>query len=353
MELERQQFTFYRSFLLTAEALPPKSRNEFLLSVIRYALDGTEPGKLSFAARSSFEAVRPILDKARRKALSGKTGGEASGEARSKPEANRSKPEANQSTGEPPAPVITGGNYTGDIYTNTFYQGGTEETGSNEDFPAPQERNKQYREVFSQLYFYEVPLTAKDKAEIKELCGQFGSQAVLDAIYTADKRNVRRWSYIRSIVTSGGVRQAGGQDRSHYIHHGEPLTPCMVDAARRMLEEPDDPGEDPAPQGLPDGAALAQADELLSEAVEVVLDAGAAQTSILQRRLQIGYGRAARLLDEMEERGFVGPLGAAPRKVLISREDWEAMKRDADPSLRSKLQHGGGDADCRGPLASR
>ena len=340
MEFERQQFTFYRSFLLTAEALPPKSRNEFLLSVIRYALDGTEPGKLSFAARSSFEAVRPILDKARRKALSGKTGGEASGEARSKPEANRkqieanrSKPEANRSTGESPAPVITGG-IDRDIYTGTFYQGGTEQTASSEISPPPPESEGLYQEVFNQLYYFGVQIGAKEKADILSLCEQYGSEAVLDAIYTADQRNVRRWSYIRAIVTSGGVRQ--GKKGRHIIGHGDPPSPAMLQACREMLKEPEEPNE-AEDRGFPGGAALDWADELLPEAVEICLELGKCQTSILQRRLQIGYARAARIIDEMEERGIVGPfIVAAPREVLISREDWETMKQGTDPSLRAE-----------------
>lgn len=243
MGFERQQFTFYRSFLLTAEALPPKSRNEFLLSVIRYALDGIEPGKLSFAARSSFEAVRPILDKARRKALSGKTGGEASGEARSMLKANRSKPEANRSTGDSPAPVITGGSNR-ETYTDTFYQGGTEQTGSDEDFPAPPEREELYQEIISQLCYYGISVGDKEKADIRALCDQYGGRAILDAIYAADQRNVRRWPYIRAIVTSGGVSHQGGGGVSRRVResnaqcqrHDDPPSPASLKAAKDMLE---------------------------------------------------------------------------------------------------------------------
>ncbi|MFH0819892.1 MAG: DNA translocase FtsK 4TM domain-containing protein [bacterium] len=63
-------------------------------------------------------------------------------------------------------------------------------------------------------------------------------------------------------------------------------------------------------------------DELLEEAKRVVVQAGKASASLLQRRLRIGYARAARLLDLLEEQGVVGPLdGARPREVLIPRED--------------------------------
>ena len=65
----------------------------------------------------------------------------------------------------------------------------------------------------------------------------------------------------------------------------------------------------------------AEDEELLNQAIQVVLEAGKASTSLLQRRLKIGYARAARLLDLMEEKGIVGPQeGSKPRKVLISKE---------------------------------
>ena len=61
--------------------------------------------------------------------------------------------------------------------------------------------------------------------------------------------------------------------------------------------------------------------ELFNQAVQIVLEAGKASTSLLQRRLKIGYARAARLLDLMEEKGIVGPQeGSKPRKVLINKD---------------------------------
>ncbi len=68
-------------------------------------------------------------------------------------------------------------------------------------------------------------------------------------------------------------------------------------------------------------------DELLPAAVEVILETGQASVSMLQRRLKLGYARAARIVDEMEERGIVGPFeGAKPRQLLISREQWLQMQ---------------------------
>jgi len=61
-------------------------------------------------------------------------------------------------------------------------------------------------------------------------------------------------------------------------------------------------------------------DELYDEAVEVVKNAGKASASLLQRRLKVGYARAARLLDIMEARGVVGPgEGAKPREIYMER----------------------------------
>ena len=70
-------------------------------------------------------------------------------------------------------------------------------------------------------------------------------------------------------------------------------------------------------------------DELLPEAIETVLDAGQASISMLQRRLRIGYARAARLIDEMEIRGIVsGFEGSKPRNVLITRDEYEKLYKD-------------------------
>lgn len=68
-------------------------------------------------------------------------------------------------------------------------------------------------------------------------------------------------------------------------------------------------------------------DELLQAAIGVVVEAGLASTSLLQRRLKVGYARAARLVDEMEQRGIVGQFeGSKPRQVLLSKERYYEMK---------------------------
>lgn len=77
-----------------------------------------------------------------------------------------------------------------------------------------------------------------------------------------------------------------------------------------------------APNGADDSC-----DELLPAAVEVVLETGMASVSMLQRRLKLGYSRAARLVDQMEEKGYVGPFeGSKPRQLLITKDQWRELQ---------------------------
>ena len=79
-----------------------------------------------------------------------------------------------------------------------------------------------------------------------------------------------------------------------------------------------------------------EGDELLPAAVDVVLETGQASVSMLQRRLKLGYSRAARLVDQMEERGIVGPFeGSKPRQLLITREKWQEMQMGSAPEAQA------------------
>jgi S-DNA-T family DNA segregation ATPase FtsK/SpoIIIE len=76
-------------------------------------------------------------------------------------------------------------------------------------------------------------------------------------------------------------------------------------------------------------------DDMTEAAIEVVVEAGQASTSLLQRKLKLGYARAARIVDELEEKGIVGPYeGSKPRKVLITKQQWYEM------SMRSSEEDG-------------
>lgn len=68
-------------------------------------------------------------------------------------------------------------------------------------------------------------------------------------------------------------------------------------------------------------------DELLPQAIELVVDAGQASVSLIQRKFKVGYARAARIVDQMEARGIVGPFeGSKPRQVLITKHQWMEMQ---------------------------
>ena len=69
-----------------------------------------------------------------------------------------------------------------------------------------------------------------------------------------------------------------------------------------------------------------QEDDLMAEAVRIVIEAGQASTSLLQRRLRVGYARGSRLLDMMEQSGYVSPAdGSKARRVLIKRAEYEEV----------------------------
>jgi S-DNA-T family DNA segregation ATPase FtsK/SpoIIIE len=75
------------------------------------------------------------------------------------------------------------------------------------------------------------------------------------------------------------------------------------------------------------GTVSSERDELYDEAVRIIIESNQASVSILQRRLRLGYTRAARIIDMMEEDGMVGPFeGSKPRRLLVDRDEW--LKND-------------------------
>jgi DNA segregation ATPase FtsK/SpoIIIE, S-DNA-T family len=134
-----------------------------------------------------------------------------------------------------------------------------------------------------------------------------------------------------------------GSSRLHrihgpYVHESEVVAVCdfwreQAKALYNMelLKPPRDENAMSAGAGG-DGEAVDEVDdELYQDAVRVVCEMGRASTSTLQRRLRIGYGRAARLIDLMEKDGIVGPPdGSKPREVL-KKKDW---MRDFDESMK-------------------
>ena len=68
-------------------------------------------------------------------------------------------------------------------------------------------------------------------------------------------------------------------------------------------------------------------DPFLMDAIQTVVETGQASTSFIQRRFKVGYARAGRIIDQMEERGVIsGYQGSKPREVLMTKERWEELK---------------------------
>ena len=79
------------------------------------------------------------------------------------------------------------------------------------------------------------------------------------------------------------------------------------------------------------GGSDEELDEFYEQAVELIIEKEKASVSMLQRQFRIGYNRAARLMDELERRGMVGPEdGSKPRKVLITKAQWEELSAQGE-----------------------
>lgn len=131
-------------------------------------------------------------------------------------------------------------------------------------------------------------------------------------------------------VTDGEVEAVAGYVKDHYV----------ADYDQQVLEEIEKKAVQTgnkkaatAPDPEPTDEELA-GDEMLPAAVDVILETGQASVSMLQRRLKLGYARAARIVDEMEEKGIVGPFqGSKPRSILITKDQWEARKNGGQMEL--------------------
>ena len=114
----------------------------------------------------------------------------------------------------------------------------------------------------------------------------------------------------------------------------------VMDKIEQAVKEKEKGGGKSA--GAPEPAGESPDDELLSAAVDVVLETGQASVSMLQRRLKLGYARAARLVDQMEERGYVGPFeGSKPRQLLIDKAKWQELKMAKAPAPEPEIDRNG------------
>ncbi|WP_280637184.1 DNA translocase FtsK [Alkalihalobacillus sp. BA299] len=139
----------------------------------------------------------------------------------------------------------------------------------------------------------------------------------------------------RTILDSGGAEKLLGRGDMLYLPVGatkptrvqgaflsddevETIVDFVISQQKAQYQEEMTPSEEPE-------VAEEVEDELYQSAVELVMEMNTASVSMLQRRFRIGYTRAARLIDEMEARGIVGPYeGSKPREVLVSKSPEEA-----------------------------
>ncbi|HHW93052.1 MAG TPA: DNA translocase FtsK [Clostridiaceae bacterium] len=153
----------------------------------------------------------------------------------------------------------------------------------------------------------------------------------------------------RTIIDSGGAEKLLGKGDMLYFPigsikairgQGAFVSNNEVEAVLTFIKDYHDPQYDEGvalalenPSGVPDEeqGSLSGEDELLLDALTTVIEADYAAVSLLQRRLSVGYPRAARLIDRLCELGWVGPHeGSKPRKILITREQYEHIMREAD-----------------------
>ena len=81
-------------------------------------------------------------------------------------------------------------------------------------------------------------------------------------------------------------------------------------------------------------------DELLPQAVDVIFETGQASVSMLQRRLKLGYSRAARIVDQMEQMGIVGPFeGSKPRAIMITKDQWRQMQYMSGKAPTDRIEY--------------
>ena len=110
-----------------------------------------------------------------------------------------------------------------------------------------------------------------------------------------------------------------------------------------IIEKIERAGETPKAK---DESVAREADVLLPRAVEMAIDAGQASVAMYQRHLKVGYQRAAKLIDQMEERGIIGPFdGTKPREVLVTKAQWNEMMMNMDMGMAEEQQTSFEDSD--------
>ena len=107
-------------------------------------------------------------------------------------------------------------------------------------------------------------------------------------------------------------------------HGSEFSEEIMAEVEENMPRPKEDKNSSAADE---DNVIINPDDDLIDQAITIIVQTGNASTSFLQRKLRLGFGRAARIMDEIEERGIIGPQdGSKPRKVFITPEQWLEMQ---------------------------
>lgn len=126
-------------------------------------------------------------------------------------------------------------------------------------------------------------------------------------------------------VTDSEVESIAGYVKEHYV--ADYSQEVLQEIEQKAQQTGNSKGSKSATDVPEPTAAEEDGDEMLPAAVDVILETGQASVSMLQRRLKLGYARAARIVDEMEEKGIVGPFqGSKPRAILVTKEQWAAMR---------------------------
>ena len=167
-----------------------------------------------------------------------------------------------------------------------------------------------------------IVFSVSSPLESRIICGVSGAEKLVgkgDMLFMPHGQNVGR-RVQGCFVSDGEVERI-----TNFIREN-----AQADYSEQVMAEIDEQAEQNERRSAADAdeAPMEQEyDELLPAAVEVFLDIKVASVSVLQRKLKLGYARAARIVDEMEEMGIVGPhAGSKGRQLLITREQWEQMQ---------------------------
>jgi DNA segregation ATPase FtsK/SpoIIIE-like protein len=143
-------------------------------------------------------------------------------------------------------------------------------------------------------------------------------------------REVEHEQVLRLVIFTGGDLYACGQTGDQRLHarFGENVGIEVLE--ERKLGTGGDVIGAAAAEAVDDGDE--KADPMLMDAIEVAIECNTVSTSLLQRRLSLGYARAARIIDKMERKGYIGEFDAATKKrnILITREQFAELKMNGE-----------------------